>query len=78
MTEFTVRGSFKARDGWQTFERSVETPTENVARERVFAEFGSEHGLKRTQIEIEDVLADASVERAEAESGDAGQPEVEA
>lgn len=55
MSEFTVRGQFQARDGWQEFETSVEANNENVARERTFANLGSQYGLKRTQIEVEGV-----------------------
>ena len=55
MSEFTVRGQFQARDGHQSFERTVEAPNENVARERTYAAFGSEHGLKRTQVELSEV-----------------------
>ncbi|WP_181685033.1 50S ribosomal protein L18Ae [Halorhabdus salina] len=57
MSEFTVNGQFEARDGWQTFEKEIEAENKNVAEERIFAEFGSQHGLKRTQIEIEGVDA---------------------
>ena len=57
MTEFTVRGRFQARDGWLSFERSVEADSESLAEEHTLAEFGSEHGLKRSQIEIEEVSA---------------------
>jgi large subunit ribosomal protein LX len=55
MSTFTVRGSFQGRDGWEQFEKDVEAENENVAEERTFADFGSKHGLKRTQIEIEEV-----------------------
>lgn len=55
MTEFTVAGSWKARDGWQRFETPIEAPNEAVATERTLAELGSRHGLKRTQIDIEEV-----------------------
>lgn len=55
MSEFTVRGRFQARDGPQPFEKSIEAPNENVAREHVYATIGSEHGLKRTQIDVEEV-----------------------
>ena len=34
---------------------SVDAPNEDVAREHTFAEFGSKHGLKRTQVEIDEV-----------------------
>jgi large subunit ribosomal protein LX len=57
MSEYTVSGSWQARDGWQPFETVVDAPNENVATEHVYAEFGSRHGLKRTMIEIEEVQA---------------------
>jgi len=57
MTEFTVSGRWQSRDGWETFEKTLEAPNEDVAREHTFAEFGSKHGLKRTQVEIEEVGA---------------------
>jgi large subunit ribosomal protein LX len=57
MSEFTVTGSFKARDGWQAFEKTIEAPNEDVAEDRAYAEFGSKHGLKRTQVEISEVAA---------------------
>jgi large subunit ribosomal protein LX len=55
MSEFTVRGQFQSRDGWQEFETSVEANNENVARERTYANFGGRHNLKRTQVEVEEV-----------------------
>ncbi|WP_134671150.1 50S ribosomal protein L18Ae [Halorussus marinus] len=55
MSEFTVRGRFQARDGWQEFETSVDADNEDVARERTYAEFGSQHGVKRTQLEVSEV-----------------------
>jgi len=57
MSEFTVRGRFRARDGWQEFETSVDADNEDVARERTYAEFGSQHGVKRTQLEVSEVEA---------------------
>jgi large subunit ribosomal protein LX len=57
MSEFTVTGTFQARDDWQSFEKEIEAENENVAEEHILAEFGSRHGLKRTQIEIEGVDA---------------------
>lgn len=57
MSEFTVRGRFQARGGRQSFEKQVDAPNESVARERVYAAFGSEHGLKRTQVDLEEVEA---------------------
>jgi large subunit ribosomal protein LX len=57
MSEFTVRGSFPARFGEQDFEKQIEAPNEDVAVERVYTNFGSQHGLKRTQIDIAGVDA---------------------
>ena len=57
MSEFTVTGSFQARDGMQQFEKTIEAPNEDVAEDRAYAEFGSKHGLKRTQVDISEVAA---------------------
>jgi large subunit ribosomal protein LX len=57
MSEFTVRGRFPARYGEQEFEKTVEAENEDVAVEHVYANFGSQHGLKRTQIDIDGVDA---------------------
>ncbi|MFC4450672.1 MULTISPECIES: 50S ribosomal protein L18Ae [Halorussus] len=57
MSEFTVRGKFQARDGWQEFETSVDATNEDVAEEHTYANFGGRHGLKRTQVEVEEVEA---------------------
>lgn len=55
MTRFTVRGRYRSRDGWAPFESTVEAPNESVARERTFANLGSRHGLRRNQIDLEEV-----------------------
>ena len=57
MTEYTVTGQWNARDGWLSFEKTIEADNESVAVEHTYAEFGSKHGLKRTQVEIEEVSA---------------------
>ncbi|MEF8784644.1 MAG: 50S ribosomal protein L18Ae [Haloarculaceae archaeon] len=57
MSEFTVTGQWQARDGWQKFEKAIDAENEDVAVEYTYAEFGSKHGLKRTQVEIEGVDA---------------------
>jgi large subunit ribosomal protein LX len=56
MSEFTGRGKFQARDGWQQFETSVQADNENVAEERTYTNFGGRHGLKRTQVEVQEVV----------------------
>ena len=55
MNQFTVSGRFEARDGWETFQTEIEAENDNVAREYVLSNFGSRHGLKRRQIEIDEV-----------------------
>lgn len=57
MNEYTVTGRWQARDGWQSFEKELEAENENVATEHTYAEFGSKHGLQRTQVEIDEVSA---------------------
>jgi large subunit ribosomal protein LX len=57
MSEFTVSGKWQARDGWQEFEKVIEAENEDVAVEHTYTEFGSKHGLKRTQVEISGVDA---------------------
>ena len=57
MDKYTVTGKWKARDGWQTFEKTVEAENDDVAVEYVYSDFGSKHGLQRTQVEIQEVSA---------------------
>ena len=55
MSQFTVSGRFKSRDGYAPFETSIEAENENVAREHTLSQLGSQHGLKRSEIELEEV-----------------------
>ena len=55
MSEFSVSGRFQSRDGSQAFTKTVDAPNENVAREHVLSRLGSQHNLKRTQIELSEV-----------------------
>jgi large subunit ribosomal protein LX len=55
MRDYTVSGRWQGRDGWQSFEKELDAENEDVAVEHVYAEFGSKHGLKRMQVEIEEV-----------------------
>ncbi len=57
MSAFTVTGQFPARFGNQQFEKVLDAPNQQVALEHVYSQLGSEHGLKRTQIEIFGVTA---------------------
>jgi len=57
MSEFVVSGRFQDRTGHREFEKTIEAPNENVAREHTLSQLGSEHGLKRMQVEINGVSA---------------------
>jgi len=57
MSEYTVSGRFRSRDGWSQFRTAIEAENDAVAEEHAYATLGSRHGLKRTQIEIEEVEA---------------------
>lgn len=55
MSEFIVSGRFEVSSGWQQFDKTLEAENEDVATERVLSQIGSQHGLRRTQIEIGEV-----------------------
>ena len=55
MSQFSVSGRFRTRSGYQEFDTQLDAENENVAREHVLSRIGSQHGLKRTQIEIGEV-----------------------
>lgn len=55
MPAFTVSGRFQARDGFEEFTTSLDAVNDDVAVEHVYSRLGSQHGLKRTQIEISEV-----------------------
>lgn len=57
MSQFTVSGQFAARGGHQEFTKEIDAKNASVAEEHILSQLGSEHGLKRTQIEITDVTA---------------------
>lgn len=57
MSHYTVTGRFKTRDGFASFEKGIDAENDRLAREYVLSRLGSEHGLKRTQIDIEEVVA---------------------
>lgn len=57
MNDYTVTGAWQGRDGWENFEKDIEAENEDVAVEYTYAEFGSKHGLQRTQVKIDEVSA---------------------
>ena len=57
MNTYTVSGRFQSRDGDQVFTKEIEAENESLARERLYTLIGSQHNRKRTQIEIDEVVA---------------------
>lgn len=56
MSKFEVRGTFKIGNGWQPFSKIVGSSNEKNAVEKVRSLLGSEHGLKRNLIKIDEVM----------------------
>jgi large subunit ribosomal protein LX len=48
-------GACRINNAWKPYRKVIEAPNENQARERVFADIGSKHRLKRRYITIESV-----------------------
>jgi large subunit ribosomal protein LX len=58
MRNFEIRGRFKAvtvGKAWRSFTKVVESQNEKNAVEKVYSLIGSEHGLKRNFIKIDEV-----------------------
>ncbi|HWQ18364.1 MAG TPA: 50S ribosomal protein L18Ae [Methanotrichaceae archaeon] len=55
--QFEIQGRFKAVVGrvWHPFSKIVESPNETNAREKAYSLMGSEHGIKRGLIKIDEV-----------------------
>ncbi len=52
---FEVVGACKINDTWKPYRRVIGAPNENQAREKILADIGSKHRLKRSYISIETV-----------------------
>jgi ribosomal protein L20A (L18A) len=55
MAVFNVIGKITLGSGERAFEKRIEAETENAARHRTYAVFGSQNGVKRNKIKIEKV-----------------------
>lgn len=49
---FVILGELSLPAGKRTFSKEVEAPSENAARNKVYALFGSDNGLTRNKIKI--------------------------
>lgn len=56
MSKFEVRGTFKIGNVWQPFSKIVDSNSEKNAAEKLYSLLGSEHGLKRNLIKIDEVM----------------------
>lgn len=57
MVDFEIRGKFKVRNNWQSFTKVIESQNEKNAMEKVYSLLGSEQGVKRNLVKIEEVKA---------------------
>ncbi|MFH0885279.1 MAG: 50S ribosomal protein L18Ae [Candidatus Micrarchaeota archaeon] len=55
MTKFNVSGKITLGSEVRAFSKEVEAETENAAKHRAYALFGSTNGVKRNKIKIEKV-----------------------
>jgi ribosomal protein L20A (L18A) len=53
--EFNISGKIVLGKETRNFTKKVEAPTENAAKEKTYALFGSVNGLKRSKVKIEKV-----------------------
>ena len=49
---FTVSGTFKEKNEQKKFTKEMHAVNENFAREKVFSQIGSKHGIARNGIKI--------------------------
>jgi large subunit ribosomal protein LX len=57
MVDFEVRGKFKVKRDWQSFSKIIESNNEKNATEKAYSLLGSEQGVKRNLVKIEEVKA---------------------
>lgn len=58
MSEFIINGRFRTErvgKNWRPFSKTVESQSQNNAKELVYSLLGSEHGLKRNLIKIDEI-----------------------
>ena len=55
LKNFEIKGNFIEKKSKKKFSKVVSALNENVAKHRLFCDFGSKHKLKRRQIFIEEL-----------------------
>lgn len=53
--KFEFSGKFKIGNEWKPFTRVIEAKTEGFAKEKLLSLFGSEHGIKRRFVIIDNI-----------------------
>lgn len=56
MKAFKIKGKFLMGDRWQEFTKEVAGDDENDVREKTLSRLGSKHRVKRTKIQISEVI----------------------
>jgi len=57
MNKFEIHGSFKVGKSWQTFTKVLDSDNEKNALEKTYSLLGSEQGVKRNLVKIDEVKA---------------------
>jgi large subunit ribosomal protein LX len=52
MATYEVTGTFKIGGEWKDYNKTIGAPNEKQAQERIFADLGSKHRLKRNYITV--------------------------
>ncbi len=58
---FRIQGKFIMGNSYQPFTKELKAISEDDIREKIYSDFGSKHGIKRTKIiiqEIKEISAD--------------------
>jgi len=59
---YRVEGTFQMDGEWRPYEKVITAPNEKQARERIYTLLGSKHRLKRREIRVAKVEAQAEGE----------------
>ena len=50
--KYVISGSMEIKPSPRSFSKTIEAGSEKLALERLFAEMGSRHGLKRSKVKV--------------------------
>ena len=52
---FRIQGKFMMGNSYKSFTKELKAIDENDIKERIYSDFGSKHGIKRSKIIIEEI-----------------------